>query len=83
MSERRGSRRASNPACDLHISIQMEATTFMTPGGRILGYICPVPSCGRHYDGVRYFDKSDTTFAGQDEAPTLARQFSDSQSRLP
>jgi len=45
----------SNPACDLHINLQMEATTFMTPTGRILGYICPVPSCRRRYNGFRYF----------------------------
>lgn len=60
----------SKPACDLHINLQMEATTFMTPTGRILGHVCPVPSCGRRYDGISYFQEPEVTGATNEGIPS-------------
>ena len=64
------SKTPSNPACNLHINLQMEATTFMTPTGRILGYICPVPSCRRRYNGIRYCQEPEVTVATHEGIPS-------------
>ena len=60
----------SKAACDLHINLQMEATTFMTPTGRILGYVCPVPSCRRRYNGISYFQEPEATVATNEGIPS-------------
>jgi hypothetical protein len=60
----------SKAACDWHINLQMEATTFMTPTGRILGYACPVPSCRRRYNDISYFQEPEATVATNEGIPS-------------
>ena len=60
----------STAACDLHINLQMEATTFMTPTGRILGYVCPLASCRRRYNGISYFQDPEVTVAINEDIPS-------------
>jgi hypothetical protein len=67
-SYRSGAKAKPNPACDRHPNLQMEATSFMTPRGGIIGYICPVPSCGRHYDGLRYFEGVEVGLPNHEDA---------------
>jgi len=58
-----------DPACDRHKNLQMIPTSFKTPAGRIFGHVCPVPSCGRHYDGRNYFDTPETSSAWERNTP--------------
>jgi len=51
----------NDPSCDKHTNLQMIPTSFKTPAGRIFGYVCPVPSCGRHCDGESYFYTTEAT----------------------
>jgi hypothetical protein len=51
----------------------MEVMTFMTPTGRILGYACPVPSCRRRYNGIRYFQEPEVTVATNEGIPSDPR----------
>jgi len=60
----------SKPACDLHINLQMEAATFMTPTGRIFGYVCPIPTCRRRYNGISYFQEPEVTVATNEGIPS-------------
>jgi hypothetical protein len=49
----------THPVCDRHTNLQMIPCSFERPTGRVLGHICPVPSCGRHHDDGGYFDMVD------------------------
>ena len=82
-SKRVGAKTKSNPACDKHPNLQMEGASFMTPAGRIFSYICPVPSCGRRYDGKKYLEGCDVTYANQENASNSRRTVVDCVSGPP
>jgi len=56
----------SYPACDRHKNLQMIPQPLRRSSGLILGYVCPVPSCGRLFDGQTY---QDGTGGGQSIVP--------------
>ena len=46
----------TQPSCDRHKNLQMVPFPFEDPTGKVSGYICPVPACGRLHDKEGYFD---------------------------
>jgi len=49
----------THPVCDRHPNLQMIPCSFERPTGKVIGHICPVPTCGRHRDLSGYFDMID------------------------
>ena len=82
-SKRFGEKTKTNPGCDRHPNLQMEAATSMTSAGRIFDYVCPVPSCRRHYDGARYFEEVEVPFSNRKDAAQIQLSVVASVSRLP
>ena len=51
---------SSRPVCDSHPNLQMIPCSLKRTTGQSHGYVCPVPSCGRHRDDEGYFDVVET-----------------------
>jgi len=47
----------ARPPCDRHPNLQM--VPLQLESRRAFVYVCPAPSCGRHYDDQGYFEVVD------------------------
>jgi len=47
----------ARPPCDSHPNLQM--VPLQLESRRAFVYVCPAPSCGRHYDDQGYFEVVD------------------------
>ena len=63
-----------HPGCDRHPNLQMVPCGLKRTNGQSLGYVCPVPSCGRHRDHEGYFDVVGTRRSLDDSAQRNQRE---------
>jgi len=63
----------THPGCDRHPNLQMIPCSLKRTNGQSLGYVCPVPGCGRHRDDEGYFDVVGTRCSLDDSTPRNPR----------